>query len=252
MMEEIASGSDSADHKKAIKDRLREVRDLLTRISRYRRRRKGVVTVKEVAEEFVEEVEGPGETERTPRPPLPGAPEPGTPRPGGGATRTERFLRSFVADVGVTAEEVLDETDRDVRWVSAEKGTRTPPDMEDRAAKYVPEGNLILINADFRGFTDMIGRWLGRYPDIPGAGPVVEDTVREWFEQALLETVLGVRSLAGSQRWSVEDIGRALSEEALTAAVMQRYHVDAACKRLLPRRLGAPPDVSREGAERVA
>ncbi len=124
--------------------------------------------------------------------------------------------------------------------------------MEDRAAKYVPEGNLILINADFRGFTDMVGRWRGRYPATPGAGPVVEDTVREWFEQALLETVLGVRSLAASQRWSVEDVGRALSEEALTAAVMQRYHVDAACKRLLPRRLGARPDASREGAERVA
>lgn len=252
MMEEIASGSDSADHKKAIKERLREVRDLLTRISRYRRRRKGVVTVKEVAEEVVEEVEGPEETERTPRPPLPGAPEPGTPRPGGGATRTERFFRSFVADVGVTAEEVLDETDPDVRWVSAEKGTRTPPDMEDRAAKYVPEGNLILINADFRGFADMVERWRGRYTGTPGAGPMVEETVREWYEQALLETVLGVRSLAGSQRWSVEDVGRALSEEALTAAVMQRYHVDAACKRILRGKFGKPPEESREGAERVA
>lgn len=251
MMEEIASGSESTDHKRAIKDRLRQIRDLI-RLSRYRRRRTGVVTVREVEEEVVEEVEGPGETERAPRPPLPDAAKPEGPRANGGATRTDRFFRSFVADVGVTVEEVLDEMDPDVRWVGAADGTRTPPDMEDRAAKYVPEGNLILINADFRGFTDMIGRWLGRYPDIPGAGPVVEDTVREWFEQALLETVLGVRSLAGSQRWSVEDIGRALSEEALTAAVMQRYHVDAACKRLLPRRLGAPPDVSREGAERVA
>ncbi len=118
-------------------------------------------------------------------------------------------------------------------------GTRTPPDMEDRAAKYVPEGNLILINADFRGFADMVGRWLGRYPATPGAGLVVGDTVREWFEQALLETVLRVRPLAGSRRWSVEDVGRAPSEEALTAAVMQRYHVDAACKRALMRKLGS-------------
>lgn len=252
MMEEIASGSESADHKRAIRDRLRQIRDLL-KLSRYRRRRLGVVTVKEVEEEVLEEVDGPEETdtESTPRPTLPDA-TPGTPRSGGDATRTERFFRSFVTNGGVTVEELLDEMDPEVRWVSAADGTRTPPDMEDRAAKYVSEGNLILINADFRGFTDMTERWRGRYPDTPGAGPVVEDTVREWYEQALIETVLGVRSLAGSQRWSVEDVGRALSEEALTAAVMQRYHVDAACKRVLGRRLGTVPDAPREGAERVA
>ena len=251
MMEEIAAGSQSADHKKAIKERLRQIRDLL-RISRYRRRRKGVVTVREVEEEVVEEVEGPVKTERSPRPPLPGTPEPGTPRPGGGATRTERYFRSLVADVGVTVEEVLDETDPDVRWVSADDGTRTPPDMEDRAAKYVPEGDLILINADFRGFADMVGRWQSRYAGTPGAGPLAEATVREWYEQALLETVLGVRSLAGSRRWSVEDVGSALSEEALTAAVMQRYHVDAACKRVLTGKFRKPPEEPGEGAERVA
>ena len=251
MMEEIAAGSQSADHKKAIKERLRQIRDLL-RISRYRRRRKGVVTVREVEEEVVEEVEGPVKTERSPRPPLPGTPEPGTPRPGGGATRTERYFRSLVADVGVTVEEVLDETDPDVRWVSADDGTRTPPDMEDRAAKYVPEGDLILINADFRGFADMVGRWQSRYAGTPGAGPLAEATVREWYEQALLETVLGVRSLAGSQRWSVEDVGRALSEEALTAAVMQRYHVDAACKRVLNGKFRKPPEEPGEDAEKVA
>lgn len=253
MMEEIASGSGATDHKRAIMDRLRQIRDLL-KLSRYRRCRVGVVRVKEIGEEMVEEVEGPEETdtERTNRSPLPGAPEPGSARTGGGATRTERFFRSFVADGTITAEEILDEMDPEVRWVSAADGTRTPPDMEDRAAKYVHGANVILVNADFRGFTDMIGRWRARFPHAPGAGPLVEGTVREWFEQALIETVLGVRSLAGSQRWSVEDIGSALSEEALTAAVMQRYHVDAACKRVLARKLGPPHEVPREGAGKVA
>jgi hypothetical protein len=68
---------------------------------------------------------------------------------------------------------------------------------------------------------------------------VVEDTVREWFEQALIETVLGVQALSGSQEWSVEDISKALSEEALTAAVMQRYHIDNSIKRVLGARLGS-------------
>ena len=50
----------------------------------------------------------------------------------------------------------------------------------------------------------------------------------------------------------MEDVGRALSEEALTAAVMQRYHVDAACKRVLTGKFRKPPEEPGEGAERVA
>ena len=78
------------------------------------------------------------------------------------------------------------------------QGPRQREILARQLGRYAEEGNLILIKADFRGFTDMIERWRVRYPATPGAGPVVEDTVREWFEQALLETVLGVRSLAGS------------------------------------------------------
>ena len=65
------------------------------------------------------------------------------------------------------------------------------------------------------------------------------DTVHEWFEQALIETVLGVQALSGSQEWSVEDIGKALAMETLTAAVMQRYHIDNSIKRVLGAKLGS-------------
>ena len=67
----------------------------------------------------------------------------------------------------------------------------------------------------------------------------VEETVHEWFEQALIETVLGVQALSGSQEWSIEDISRAQSEEALTSAVMQRYHIDNSVKRTLGAKLGS-------------
>src|SRR5438128_307708 len=71
---------------------------------------------------------------------------------------------------------------------------------------------------------------------------LVRDVAQEWFEQALVETVTGVEELAGSQEWTVEHIKRALSEEALTAAVMQRYHVDVAMKRALGAKLGSLRD----------
>jgi hypothetical protein len=37
--------------------------------------------------------------------------------------------------------------------------------------------------------------------------------------------------LRGSKEWGPEELQRALSPEALTSAVMQRYHVYIACKR---------------------
>ena len=41
----------------------------------------------------------------------------------------------------------------------------------------------------------------------------------------------GFGQLRGSKEWGPEELQRALSPEALTSAVMQRYHVYIACKR---------------------
>jgi len=54
-----------------------------------------------------------------------------------------------------------------------------------------------------------------------------------------VETVLGVQGLMSSKEWSQTDIDSALSEEALTTAVMQRYHVHLAVKRELSSKLGS-------------
>jgi hypothetical protein len=66
----------------------------------------------------------------------------------------------------------------------------------------------------------------------------VTTAVRNWFQQALEETVIGIRSLQKAREWSDEDILKAVSEEALTAAVMQRYHVYNSVKRELGSKLG--------------
>src|SRR5205823_15014025 len=102
--------------------------------------------------------------------------------------------------------------------------------------------NLLKINGDFRAFTDMVDRWCEFYSDVPGARRDITDVCREWFEQALIETVLGVQALKDSREWTVEDIGKSASEESLTAAGMPRYHIDLAVKRALGAKLGSLRD----------
>ncbi len=63
--------------------------------------------------------------------------------------------------------------------------------------------------------------------------------MRAWFEQALVEAVIGVQALRNSKEWSPEHVVRALSDEALTAVAMQRYHVHFAVKRELGSKLGS-------------
>jgi hypothetical protein len=78
-----------------------------------------------------------------------------------------------------------------------------------------------------------IDRWCQRYKHVPGARDTVKDVVQEWFEQQLIEAVMGAQALRDARQWTFEDVQRLWSEEALTAAVLPRYHVDIALKRAL-------------------
>lgn len=226
LMEEITAGTSATDHKQAIRERLRPILSLFRNLSRYRRTSGGPVKVS-------------GDT-----PGGKSAPEPtirnGTARSGGRGGRAGDIYALFVDEGGDAAETVASDPMPEVRWISEKHDppTRTPDLLEDRAAKYLPEQNLLQINADFRVFTDMIGRWCAAYANVPGAHGTVEEVVQEWFEQALVETVLGAQSLQGSPQWTIEDIGKLWSEEALSAAVLQRYHIDVNVKRTLGSKLG--------------
>ena len=228
LMEEITAGASSNDHRAAIKERLRVVRDLF-KVSRYRPTSAGKLHV-------VEETAGgsprTSETERK-----------RTSRGSGGrGGRAGGIYAMFVDDEGNPGEEVQADVDPVVHWISVKDGTRTADLLEDRAAKYLPDQNILQVNADFRVFVDMITRWSARYAEVPGSGDVVEQVVQEWFEQALVETVLGAQALQGSPQWTFEDIGRLWSEEGLTAAVLQRYHVEVNARRSLGTRLGSLKD----------
>jgi hypothetical protein len=230
LMEEVAAGSGPSDHKQSIKDRLKQIRDLF-RISRYRPSSKGTLILDESAP-----ITG-GEPE-------PAGPPKGTSSSssGGRGGRAGDIYALFLSAKGQPGEEFHKNIDPDLRWISVANGTRIAPDLEDRAAKYLPEENLILANADFRVFTDMVNRWCERYKGIPGAREAAEDAVQEWFEQQLVETVIGTQSLRDARHWTVQDLNNAWSEEALTSAVMPRYHIDNAVKRALGTKLGSLKD----------
>jgi hypothetical protein len=98
--------------------------------------------------------------------------------------------------------------------------------------------NMLLVNGDFRAFTDMIERWEKLYEYVPGAKATIKDVVREWFEQQLIETVMSAHALAGGRRWSEQEIAELWTESALTAAVLPRYHIKLSIKRMLGQRLG--------------
>lgn len=230
LMEEVSAGSVSSDHKQAIRDRLRQIRDLF-RFSKYRLTPKGDLSVDPESVGVGGDPEEDPERERTKRG-----------RGGQSGGRTGNVYALFLMDGGVPATAVNPDNIPEVIWVSVQKGTREPTFLEDRAAKYLVEQNVLQINADFRAFTDMVDRWYRQYTETPGVREAIEDVVQEWFEQALIETVLGVLALKDSQRWTTEDIAHALSEEALTSSVMSRYHIDLAVKRALGAKLGSLRD----------
>jgi hypothetical protein len=226
LMAEVVEGANTIDHGKAWKERLKQVRDLF-QISKYRPSRDGGLSVGESVApggRLKRDKDVSGESRRK------------SGRPGG---RAGGVYALFMDDEGQSGEAVGGSNDPQPQWVTLAEGTRTRDQLEDRAAKYLPEVNVLQINGDFRVFTDMIARWTKRYGDAPGAREVVTPVVREWFEQALVETVLGAQALKDSPQWDMTDIGQLWSEEALTAASLQRYHIDINVKRALGAKLGS-------------
>jgi len=214
------------DHKQAILERLRQIKDLL-RFSRFKPAKDGSVTV-------------------NPDLGLQGGEPSGT--SGGGTGKSDSGKKggkagdiyALFAEAGSMKAEPVDVlTEPKVEWLSAAKGTREPPDMEDRAGKFILQQNLLLINGDFRVFTDMMDRWKQAYAHVPGSQATIESVVREWFEQQLVETVMSAQGLRRTGNWSIDELEKLWSEESLTAAVLPRWHIDQSIKRNLGHKLGS-------------
>ena len=228
-MDAVIAGTQTESHKEAIQERLRTYSKLF-RLSRYRQRSGGSLSI---AEPNLPRRRLPTRTLEPREPSEDEGPKPKK-------DPTGRLLAAMLAEQGEPGEQDSSRKQDlpEVKWVSEAEGTRATGVLEDRAATFIRESNLIQANADFRVFTDMVDYWCHEYDVEPG-NKSIADAVHEWFEQALIETVIGCQSLQDEQRWSPDDIHTALSDEALTAAVMQRYHVANAVKRTLGARLGS-------------
>lgn len=233
LVEQLSASVSGSDHKQSIRDRLKQILDLF-RITRYRPSPTGSAS----ADGNSLGLGGEAETQS-------GASS-GRRRGGaGGGTggRAGDVYALFQAMAGNPAEEIKSPVpEPKVQWISVSDRTRTPPDLEDRAAKYIPQENLLMVNSDFRVFTDMIDRWCKKYSHVPGARGVIESAVHEWFEQQLVEAVMASFSLRGSTQWTLPDLEKLWGEEALTAAVLPRYHVDVNIKRTLGAKIGSLKD----------
>ena len=150
----------------------------------------------------------------------------------------ERF-----ADFDAVAATVADADDRQsmlpgVTWVSVTDGTRVAGDLEDRPARYVRSRNHLLVNRDFSGFGDLVGRWRAAYPS-PAAEPVIEAKMREWVEQVLCEAVLAALELVGRPEWADDDIESLLGPTGLTNALGPRLQMHERLRNELAQVLGS-------------
>lgn len=234
-MDAVISGARGADHRQSIEERLRNYAKLY-RLSRLRRRTGGAMTATAGDGSNDPDVSvNEGAKKQRPK------------RTKKSRDMTGDLLASALAAEGLDADEGVEGAPTLPRtvWLSEhdEPSTRSPEELEDRAAKYLPEENMLQINADFRVFVDMVEHWCDEY-GLERNNDFVVEVVREWFEQTLIETVIGCQQLQGDRRWSSSDIESVLSEVALTAAVMPRYHVANAIKRALGAKLGTLRDRS--------
>lgn len=224
--DDIGKAASNTDHRKAIRERLKSIQELF-RFGRYRPKTSG--TYKSLAGENAGGVSDEAD-EKAKK-------EASSPSGTRGGSRGDVY--SLFADEGGEPSEFVNlPTEPQASWVVAEDGSRSSGDLEDRAARYLPDQNILLINGDFRAFTDMIDRWTSRYEHVPGCRAAVQEVVREWFEQQLIETVMSALALKQGGKWSMQELAQLWDEAALTAAVLPRYHIDMSIKRVLGQRLG--------------
>lgn len=128
-----------------------------------------------------------------------------------------------------------------VVWVSVGNKTRSEGgELEDKAALYHQSEHLIHMNSDFRVIKDLVQKAFekGNYDQDPSVVGKVTEVVKGEVSIQVVETVMGVLTLAGSKEWDESAIAKALTTEALSAAVMQRSNILKTVSRRLSAVLG--------------
>lgn len=226
LMEDILSKAESANYEDEVKKRLKEIQELL-QPTRYKAKESGAeYSVPNLRTDTVAET---GQNQNAT-----------TDRNGKSSVgrNNQDLYAAFVDETG-TPSEVTKPNDGipTIQWISLDAGTRSVGQIEDKAASYSHEQNLILANADFRGFGRIIDVLAGEYQHADVS--TIKQTVQSWISLQLTEAVVGILSLKGSPEWSSsDDIHRALSDEALTTTVMARYSAFSQMRRQLGSKIG--------------
>jgi hypothetical protein len=163
-----------------------------------------------------------------------------------GGRSSDDYLADLVESGGEPASAVVVSTrEPTVKWISRADSTREGGELEDLAAEIVGDtltGELIKANRDFRGYRDLLGFFAKEFN--PGGDPAIArkivDYVEEWLEFQLVEAIMTTRNLVNGRTWTPEDIGRALSAQALTTVMMARFHIIERVKRSLASDLSRP------------
>jgi hypothetical protein len=229
MMEELLSRDSDGNHEEAIRQRLKRIEELM-RFTRYRRTPSGSTNA---SGEAAGGSAGEGEAEEPTRKTKPG---------GRGGSSADLYGAYVDEDEGDPSEPLNPKTEfPEIRWVSIANGTRSSDDpLEDRAASYANSSqNVLLVNEDFRVYSDLVKHFVRLYEGYPGVERTVPEVIKEWYAQQLVEAVLGVLAVRGSAKWPPNLVERALSEEALTSVVMPRYNLYTQVSRVLGTKLGS-------------
>jgi hypothetical protein len=113
----------------------------------------------------------------------------------------------------------------EVIWCSIADGTRSKDFLEDRAAIFNDVTFKIHANKDFRAFHDVL-KIVASETNMPvGANIELQNLVFTYFQQQLVEAVLGILAIKDSPMWGPDDLQTAFSAEALTVAIMPRILV---------------------------
>lgn len=102
--------------------------------------------------------------------------------------------------------------------------------------------SLVKANRDFRGYRDLVGFFSKEFN--PAGDPAVDHKivgyVEEWLEFQFIESIMTVRNLVNFRTWQPDDVSKALSPQALTTALMARFHIVERIKRSLNSDLAKP------------
>jgi len=211
-------------HTDSIRERLKTLRELY-KISRYRSNREGSLqgdpnSAIELNTGYIKDGDLRDSTSRSNR------------GRGSGAGSLATTLLSALVEEGESGVPVIHaqpDPFPKVTWTTVQES----PQITDRAAEYVPTENRILANKDFQGLQDLVNYFGKSHSEFPEVQQMIREVVTESFEQALMECVAGALSLKGRAHWNNSDFETAISKEALTTAVMQRYWMVSHIKRIL-------------------